>query len=124
MVFSPNAEAQRAVLSNTSVAEYISRPRLGSQPSSDRAVEAPIEGAKRSTSRWSAFFGLRPRSTRDVGDMGAEPLISRGVGVCSTPTHVVASGKRVVGGLDTLRLVLLDESELEDVTEVRESDLR
>lgn len=121
IVFSPNAEAQRAVLSNTSVPEYNCRPRAGSQPRSERAVEAPTEGANRLLSRGSPFLGLRPRSTGNVGDIGAKLPITRGVEISS---HAVPSGKHVAGGLDTLRLVLLVESELEVVAEVRERDLR
>ena len=126
MVLSPNAEAQRAVLSNTSLPENISRPRLGSRPKSEGVVEAPNEGAKRLFSRVSAFLGLRPRSTGDVGNIRVGPLKSRregeGRGVeelnseCSTSSHAVASGRRV-GGLETLRLILPVDNELEVETE-------
>jgi len=134
MEFSPNAEAQRAVLSNTSLPENVSRPRLGSRPKSEGVVEAPNEGAKRLFNRGSAFFGLRPRSTGDEGNMRVGPLKSKRVGESkgveevngecpTTSSHTAVRGRRA-GGLETLRLMLLVENELEVETEVRERDLR
>jgi len=78
MVFNPTAEAQRAVLSNISVPEYKRPSLLGSRPASDRVVDAPNEGAKRFVGSGSAFFGLRPRSTKELGGVSTEPPMSSG----------------------------------------------